>query len=327
MTNTIVHNIQDRFFRSQGAVVPHNYIKIDHCTSFNTAGRHGHIQLGRVKTAIIANNVFSNPIMLGSSPVYTDEQTQPDNSLHKVITLDTLFAETDLTIAGNNIFWTSDVTDYWATVDSINPPGILSDLIVQSMGMNADSGSAYFSEVVSFDSVPGTILQYVQDLYANPQSDSMFDFIVEDVLVAGTAFDSGNLFDLSETSPCYATSAASATASTTGGAIGVTSICPQLWNPGTATSNEDILKGSAFKVYPNPVAGQANFALALENPGKVKLEVYDLSGRMVSVVTERVLTAGVQTLSWTVPANLNGGLYFARLQVGDKVQTAKFTLN
>ena len=56
MRNTIVHNIQDRFFRSQGATAPHNYIEIDHCTSFNTAGRHGFIQLGRVNTAKITNN-------------------------------------------------------------------------------------------------------------------------------------------------------------------------------------------------------------------------------------------------------------------------------
>ncbi|MCI4670672.1 MAG: T9SS type A sorting domain-containing protein [Bacteroidia bacterium] len=327
MTNTIVHNIQDRFFRSQGAVVPHNYIMIDHCTSFNTAGRHGHIQLGRVKKAIITNNIFSNPIMLGSSPVFTDEQTQPDNNLHKVITLDTLFAETDLTIAGNNIFWTSDVTDYWATVDTVNAPGILSDLIVQNMGTAADSGNAYFTEVIGFDSLPGSILQYVKDLYANPQSDSMYDFIVEDILVSGTAFDSGNLFDLSETSPCYSASSASATASTTGGAIGVTSTCPQLWNLGGATNNEELLDGTAFKIYPNPVLGKANFVFTLEHTGDVVLEVFDLNGRVLSVINEGVVSAGVHKLKWEVPSKLKGGFYIARLRVGEKVHTEKFILN
>ncbi|MEO1450992.1 MAG: hypothetical protein AAFV07_15790, partial [Bacteroidota bacterium] len=28
LTNTVVHNIQDRFFRSQGGILPHNYIEI-----------------------------------------------------------------------------------------------------------------------------------------------------------------------------------------------------------------------------------------------------------------------------------------------------------
>jgi len=122
MRNTIVHNIQDRFFRSQGAMDPHNYIEIDNCTSFNTVGRHGFIQLGRVLKAKITNNLFIDPIMLGSSPIYTDEQTQPDGDLHKVITLDTLYDGTDLTISNNNVFWNADVTEiayqaqYWNTL-------------------------------------------------------------------------------------------------------------------------------------------------------------------------------------------------------------------
>ncbi|MEL6851579.1 MAG: hypothetical protein AAFP92_23860, partial [Bacteroidota bacterium] len=43
MKNTVVHNLIDRFFRSQAGKTPHNYIEIDHCTGFNIAGRHGFI--------------------------------------------------------------------------------------------------------------------------------------------------------------------------------------------------------------------------------------------------------------------------------------------
>ncbi|MEL6721137.1 MAG: hypothetical protein AAFP82_20720, partial [Bacteroidota bacterium] len=123
MRNVIVHNIIDRFFRSQGGISPHNYIEIDNCTAFNVAGRHGFIQLGRVRTAKITDNLFVNPIMLGSSPFYTDEQTQPDNDKHKVITVDTLYDDTQLTINNNNIFWTQDVMEVWNGIDSVSMPG------------------------------------------------------------------------------------------------------------------------------------------------------------------------------------------------------------
>ena len=37
--HTVIHNIIDRVFRSQGGTEPHNYIEFDHCTVFNHAGR------------------------------------------------------------------------------------------------------------------------------------------------------------------------------------------------------------------------------------------------------------------------------------------------
>ncbi|MEL6697505.1 MAG: T9SS type A sorting domain-containing protein [Bacteroidota bacterium] len=321
MSNCVVHNLQDRFFRSQGGVTPHNYIKIDHCTAFNVAGRHGFIQLGRANTVEITNNLFSNPIMLGSShPAYTDEQTQPDNTLHKVITIDTLYATTNLTISNNNIFWTKDVTDYWATVDSVNAPNVLSDLVKQSLG--ADTANAFFSEVFDLDDVPVTILEYVQDLYADPTADDMFDFIVEDSIVAGTSFDSGNLFEFDNFSPCYGSSTQSATASTTGGPVGAISFCSSL----TSVSNfPEIVQN--FRIIPNPVNGKARFDLQIVKGGDVRLEIFDLNGRMVDVVSEKYMTEGRHDIRWSVPAQLQTGLYMAKLSADNGVQTLKFVVN
>ncbi|MCB0563695.1 MAG: T9SS type A sorting domain-containing protein [Phaeodactylibacter sp.] len=319
MRNTIVHNIQDRLFRSQGATQPHHYIEIDHCTSFNTVGRHGHIQLGRVLTAKITNNLFINPIMMGTSPFYTDEQTQPDGDQHKVITIDTLYENTALSIAGNNIFWTQDVINYWATNDSVSMPPVLSGLVAQHLG--AAASDAFFQEPLELNNVPGTILQYVIDLYNNPASENMYDFIVEDELVAGTPYDSGNLFDFSEFDPCYGSETVSATAGTDGGSIGAVSACLAL-----GVFDTEANPNLAFTVQPNPVGTEASLRFSLSRSGRISLTVYDLTGRRVEQLYNGALLSGEHSILWTPDGRLAKGMYFAHLQTEEGTMALKLML-
>ena len=317
MKNTIVHNIQDRFFRSQGAIAPHNYIEIDHCTSFNTAGRHGFIQLGRVNTAKITNNLFIDPIMLGSSPAYTDEQTQPDNDLHKVITLDTLYDSTALTISNNNIFWNQEVMDFWATVDTVSAPGMMSELVMENLG--AAAADAAFSEVLELNSVPGSILEYVSDLYANPAAEDMYDFIVEDVVLAGTPFDSGNLFDFSTWDPCYSSDSQSASAGTNGGSIGANAFCSNL------TSIDDV-KIKDLVVFPNPTFGHLNVSFELEKSSDVSLQIFDLNGKLVTQNREQNGVEGQYQYEFNMNDLGSKGMYFLTIQTEQGLTVQKVIL-
>ncbi|MEM1326905.1 MAG: T9SS type A sorting domain-containing protein [Bacteroidota bacterium] len=316
MRDVIVHNIQDRFFRSQGGTSPHNYVEIDNCTSFNTIGRHGHIQLGRVRTAVITNNLFVNPIMLGTSPFYTDEQTQPDNETHKVITIDTLYEDTELTIEANNIFWTEDVTSAWDAIDSVSMPGFLSDLIVEKLGEDGVA-DAYFSEEVMLSNVPQNITQYVIDLYNNPMAEDMFDFIVEDVLVEGTAFDSDNLFDFSSFDACYSADAQSATAATFGGAVGATASCPAI----VASAKEVVADAPDFTLSPNPLTAEGIFNYSLSNAGRVQLNIYSLDGQLMTTLLDEEQLAGDHNL--TLSANLPSGMYIAVLKSAQSARSLK----
>ena len=315
MTNCIVYNLQDRFFRSQGGSDPHNYIEIDNCTAFNTAGRHGFIQLGRVIEARITDNLFIDPIMLGSSPFYTDEQTQPDGDLHKVITLDTLYDNTSLTISNNNIFWNQEVMDYWATNDSVTAPGILSDLVVDNLGSAASD--AFFSEPLDLNSVPGTILEYVSDLYANPAAEDMFDFIVEDEVLAGTAFDSGNLFDFSSFDACYDGSTMSATASTGGGSVGAVVGCAEL------TNIVEIDNTLAVHIYPNPTSEDINVVFNMERVGDIIMTVTDLSGRTIQNYVNKNLAEGEHRFVINSNDFAGSGVYFLTLQSDKGIMTQR----
>jgi len=311
--NSVIHNIQDRVFRSQGGTEPHNYIEFDHNTIFNVAGRHGAFQFGRANTIKITNNLIKDPIMLGTSPIYTDEQTQPDNEAHKVFTIDETNPNMSLTFAANNIYWTQEVLDFYNSIDSVSQPAIYSQLIADQLGNNA--ANTYIQEVVELNNVPGSILQYAKDLYANPAADDMFDFIVEDISRAGTAFDNGYLFDFAAFDPCYAPSTQSATGGTDGQPIGTNALCGTSTQDPILGLNDNSFEYSAL-VYPNPSSGNVYFNLP-----EVKFDrvvIYNTLGQKVEEFGN--LTGGEEVI-WNNSSN-SRGLHIYKIFSKEKLLTA-----
>jgi len=309
--NSVIHNIQDRVFRSQGGTEPHNYIKFDHNTIFNVAGRHGAFQFGKANEVIITNNLIKDPIMLGTSPIYTDEQTQPDNEAHKVFTIDEINDNTSFTFAANNIFWTQEVIDFYNSIDTVAQPAIYSQLIAEQLG--ADTATSYIQEVLELNNVPGSILQYAIDLYANPAADDMFDFIVEDASRAGTAFDNGYLFDFAAFDACYDAAAQSTTAGTDGNPIGAYLLCSGGSGPVLGIGDEPEFTAM---VYPNPSSGKINFSLAETNFAEVI--IYNSIGQKVDSIKNKLNAAEV---SWNNPTN-STGIHFYRIFSKDKLLAA-----
>ena len=88
---------------------------------------------------------------------------------------------------------------------------------------------SFFEEEVTLNNIPKSILQYAMDLYANPAAEDMFDFIVEDSVVAGTVLDNGNLFDFSGLRiPVMIPALLRQRAGTDGGPIGALTTCGSL---------------------------------------------------------------------------------------------------
>lgn len=314
---SVFHNLQDRVFRSQGGSVPHNYVEFDRNTIFNQVGRHGCFQFGRALEVKVTNNLIQNPIMLGTSPVYTDEQTQPDGDSHKVFTLDTIYENTSLTFAANNVHYTQDVINFFNSIDSVSQPGVYSQLIEQELG--AEAPNTFFSEVVELEAVPMNILQYVEDLYDDPAATDMFDFIVEDNSLAGTPLDFGNIFDFSDFSPCYGSDAMSATAATDGAAVGATNFCESL---STSVFAPVVSQSLELSVMPNPVDAVANIQFSLDAAGPVRVSIFNLAGREVAVLDQATRVAGVHQVQWST-AGYPQGLYVVRLQTAEGEQSMK----
>ena len=102
-----------------------------------------------------------------------------------------------------------------------------------------------------------------------------------------------------------------------------------VWNTGlTSTTERSALfqEGAAkLSIYPNPVKGVATITIAMAQSGPVRLAVYDVLGREVGILVDRVFPAGTHPLSW-LPGDLPSGVYYLRLTTDTGAQTRTATL-
>ncbi|MEW5994903.1 MAG: T9SS type A sorting domain-containing protein, partial [Candidatus Zixiibacteriota bacterium] len=82
--------------------------------------------------------------------------------------------------------------------------------------------------------------------------------------------------------------------------------------------------------YPNPFNISTWISFDLPSPGHVKLEVYNILGQRVTVLTDEVLPAGPHTVVWN-GRNRRGrtvasGVYLYRLTAGGRSFTRKMVL-
>ena len=81
---------------------------------------------------------------------------------------------------------------------------------------------------------------------------------------------------------------------------------------------------------PNPVLERARFEFALPQPGPVRLELFDLNGRLVRTLVEGRFEAGRHEVPWDGTgrdgARLGAGLFWARFEAGGKALTKRVTV-
>lgn len=71
--------------------------------------------------------------------------------------------------------------------------------------------------------------------------------------------------------------------------------------------------------YPNPFSDKTDIMFSLPEKANVKLEIRDITGRLITVLMNKTMDAGEQTITWHVPKEINKGIYFCHLQAGDLV--------
>ncbi len=82
--------------------------------------------------------------------------------------------------------------------------------------------------------------------------------------------------------------------------------------------------------YPNPFGVRAQFNYGLPKAGQVRLAVYDLQGRRVATVVDRVQAAGWRSVFWDGRdergREVASGAYFARLESAGEVRVRKIVI-
>lgn len=82
---------------------------------------------------------------------------------------------------------------------------------------------------------------------------------------------------------------------------------------------------SALRIYPNPFSGNANLELTLNAPDPVRITIYNLTGRMVSLADHGIMTAGTHNIV-IEGAELPAGVYFVQVTAGKAVYSEKVTI-
>ncbi len=79
---------------------------------------------------------------------------------------------------------------------------------------------------------------------------------------------------------------------------------------------------SSFLNYPNPFSNSTTIQFELPEAGFIELSIYDHLGQRIETVIEGIMQAGKQKSIFDA-SNLPPGIYFCRLQMGEKVVTKK----
>ncbi len=80
-----------------------------------------------------------------------------------------------------------------------------------------------------------------------------------------------------------------------------------------------------LRAYPNPFNSSSTIEYRLARAGNVRIAVYDLLGREVSVLKDESASAGIHRFSWSAN-DFSSGKYFVRLQATDESRVIPLTL-
>ncbi|MBM3318141.1 MAG: C10 family peptidase [Candidatus Eisenbacteria bacterium] len=76
---------------------------------------------------------------------------------------------------------------------------------------------------------------------------------------------------------------------------------------------------------PNPIGPRLTLTFASPAAGRARLGIYDAAGRRQELLLDAEIPEGTRSFDWT-PRRLESGVYWARLQIGDRVATRRLVL-
>ena len=81
-------------------------------------------------------------------------------------------------------------------------------------------------------------------------------------------------------------------------------------------------KNFSYTLYPNPISNSATISFSLLKSQKVSLEIFDLNGRLITILANNAFEAGEHSVEWN-SEDIKSGIYFLQIQTGDFLKTEK----
>ena len=83
------------------------------------------------------------------------------------------------------------------------------------------------------------------------------------------------------------------------GRLGPLSVASQPWQPaGKGTSPESAPQARLLPNYPNPFNPRTTIAFSLPEAGRVRLDIYDVAGKLVRALVDADVPGGVSRIAW-----------------------------
>lgn len=84
------------------------------------------------------------------------------------------------------------------------------------------------------------------------------------------------------------------------------------------------LTDASFEVYPNPLSGQAYIQFEIDEPSRVRIELYDIMGRCLGCISDQFMTEGSHiTHISTNSLHLRQGPYILKMIVGNSISSKR----
>ena len=93
------------------------------------------------------------------------------------------------------------------------------------------------------------------------------------------------------------------------------------------TKNENVTK---FNNFPNLFSQSTTINFSIAKAGKVSLQIFDISGRLIKILANEQMQQGNHEIKWNVnderENTVSAGIYFLKMQVGDYTETRKLVV-
>ena len=96
-------------------------------------------------------------------------------------------------------------------------------------------------------------------------------------------------------------------------------------NPNAVADNGIEKEGLFVSNYPNPFTEETTIGFQVNEPGNVKITVYDLTGSVVQNLVNEYFNSGKHEVKWN-NNNLPAGIYFYRLETSNSIIAGKATI-
>ena len=104
--------------------------------------------------------------------------------------------------------------------------------------------------------------------------------------------------------------------------------------PGSTINNkanpEMEQQAKEFNIYPNPVVHSTTILFSVPQSGNVSIQIFDLSGRLITTLANKKMQAGNHQLTWNVNDGngnaMSSGIYLLRLNTGSYSETKKLSV-